>query len=299
MKTTYITVRTLAAASLLLAAGTAQAVWPFNESSTAKAEKIVSEGNTQLQAADEVWRAGNMPKAVELYQAAAETYRQAEKLSPNLQNGLIKFRISYCASQVEQIQSVAREKARPEARVAITHPPGLVRGGGETAAAQPEGASSAAAPDPVDVRRELAIAQRMVASDQPADAVPSLVKVLRADPANRRAILLMATVRVQQGRYDDAIVTIEGLRDVDEDEAVLLLASGAYCGAGRYFDALLALDKVMKKNPELPQAHVNMACLLLEMTPEKRGDAEAYYQHALKLGIPRDAALEKRLGMKP
>ena len=120
MKTTYITVRTLAAASLLLAAGTAQAVWPFNESSTAKAEKIVSEGNTQLQAADEVWRAGNMPKAVELYQAAAETYRQAEKLSPNLQNGLIKFRISYCASQVEQVQSVAREKARPEARVAFS-----------------------------------------------------------------------------------------------------------------------------------------------------------------------------------
>ena len=150
-----------------------------------------------------------------------------------------------------------------------------------------------------DLHRDLALAQRLITGEHPEDAVQPLINVLRVDPANRRAVLLLATVRVQQGRYDDAIVTIEGLRDGNEDEAVLLLASGAYCGAGRYFDALLALDQAMKKNPELPQAHINMAYLLLEMGPEKRAEAESYYKYALKLGMPRDALLEKRLGMKP
>jgi tetratricopeptide (TPR) repeat protein len=275
-----------------------QAVWPFNETDTAKAEKLASQANAQVQAGDEVWRAGDMGKAAQYYQAAAEQYRQAEQLSPNLQNGLVRFRLSYCASQVEQIQNVAREKAKPEGPVAITHPTGLAREREVPTPSQAE-ARMAMLEEPVDVRRELAIAQRFITGDHPAEAVPSLIKVLRAEPTNRRALLLMATVRVQQGRYDDAIVTIEGVRDAEEDEAVLLLAAGAYCGAGRYFDALLALDKVLKAHPELPQAHINMAYLLLEMTPEKRADAEAYYQHARRLGIPRDAMLEKRLGMSP
>ena len=163
----------------------------------------------------------------------------------------------------------------------------------------PEAGPARGAPvEPVNTRRELAIAQEMLATDHPEDALPSLIKVLRAEPDNRRALLLMATVRVQQGRYGDAIVPIESLRGPNEDEAVLMLAAGAYCGAGRYFDALLALDKVLKMNPDLPQAHLNMAYLLLEMSPEKRNDADLYYQHALKLGVPRDALLEKRLGRK-
>jgi len=288
--------RGLLVAAFLFGATTAQAVWPFNESDAAKAEKLASQANTQLQAADEVWRAGNMAKAAELYQVAAETYRQAEQINPDMQNGLIRFRISYCSSQVAQIQNAASAKAPPEKRVTITHPPELSRGG-DLVAPPPDTAPRATGSESLDLRSELALAQRVVTSDHPEDALPSLISVLRADPTNRRALLLMATVRIQQGRYNDAIVTLEGLREIDEDEAVLLLASGAYCGAGRYFDALLTLDKVLKKNPELPQAHIDMAYLLLEMTPEKRGDAEIYYKRALKLGIPRDALLEKRLGI--
>jgi tetratricopeptide (TPR) repeat protein len=275
----------------------AQAVWLFNESDASKAEKLAGQANAQLQAADEVWRAGDHPKAAQYYQAAAEQYKQAEQLSPNLQNGLVRFRLSYCVSQVEQIQNAEREKNKPEPPVTVTRPSGLRR---EPPVAAPEEATRAALlEEPVDVRRELAIARRFVTGDQPLDALPSLVKVLRVDPANRRALLLMTAVRMHQGRYEDAIVTIEGLRDADEDEAVLLMAAGAYCGAGRYFDALLALDKALKKNPELPQAHLNMAYLLLEMTPEKRGDADAYYQQARRLGMPRDEQLEHRLGRKP
>ena len=303
MRMTSGSFRLLLVMGLCGISGLAQA-WPFGESDESKAEKIASQANTQVQTADEFWRLGssatntdfrvaNMSKAVEIYQSASALYTQAEQLSPNLQDGLIRLRISYCSSQIAQIQTAIKPK--PEPRVLVTHPPELARG-----------MEGRIAPDekvpeisPEEVPRELAKAQQLLVSTHPEDAVKSLVKILRVDPANRRALLLMATVRVQQGRYDDAIVTIEGLRDAGEDEAVLLLASGAYCGAGRYFDALLALDKVMKKNPDLPQAHINMAYLLLEMGPEKHNDAETYYKYALKLGIARDAALEKRLGLKP
>ena len=291
--------RLLAVVCLIGAASAARA-WPFGESDESKAGALAAQANAQLQAADEFWRSGNMPKASELYQAAAETYQKAEQITPNMQNGLIRFRISYCISQVEQMQNAAKEKAKPEP-VIVTHPPGLSRGADATKTSPDavRAPASASAEEMVDPVRELAMAQRLIVSEHPEDATSFLVKVLRADPTNRRALLLMATLRIQQGRYDDAIVTLEGLRDVNEDAVVLLLASGAYCGAGRHFDALLALDKVLKLNPDLAQAHINMAYLLLEMSPDKRNEADAYYKQALKLGMPRDALLEKRLGMKP
>jgi tetratricopeptide (TPR) repeat protein len=285
-------IRLLAACLILSAVGSARAVWPLGDSDQTKAEKLATQGNAELQAADELWRANQSGPATERYQAAAEIFRQAEATSPGLENGRVRFRLSYCLAQVEQIRNAAREKAGTEKRVTVTRPPATgLEGARETAVETPM--------DPVELRRELVIAQRLLSGDQPETALPSLVKVLKSDPGNHRALLLMATLRVKQGRFDDAIVTIEDLRGTSgEDEAVLLLAAGAYCGAGRHFDALLALDKAMKKNPKLPQAHLNMAYLLLEMSPDKRAEADAYYRQALKLGGVRDASLEKRLGVK-
>lgn len=288
--------RRLLVVASILGAVTAAHAGLFTSSDDEKAQKLVSDANAQLQSADELWRAGNVTKASETYQAAADSYRQAEQITPNMGNGLIRFRLSYCLNQVDQIQNAAKEKAKPEP-VLVRHPPSLNRGG-EHPSVQQDDWVAPQTTEPVDVRRELALAQRYITGEHPEDAVPCLVKVLRTEPANRKALMLMATIRVQQGRYDDAIVTLEGLRGANEDEAVLLLAAGAYCGAGRYFDALLALDQVMKKNPDMPQAHMNMAYLLLEMSPDKHSEAETYYKFALKGGMSRDALLEKRLGLK-
>ena len=291
MKTATRMFRLLTACLFLAAVGDVWAIWPLGDSEQTKAEKLATQGNAELKAADELWRGNKSAEAAERYQAAAEIYRQAEQLAPGIENGRIRFRLTYCQTQVEQIRNAAREKAGPGKRVTVTRPP----------AAEDERLRTTVsdAMDPAELRRELAIARRLLTGDQPEDALPSLVKALKADPANARALLLMATLRVRQGRYEDAIVTIEDLRGTtNEDEAVLLLAAGAYCGAGRYFDALLALDKAMKKNPKLPQAHLDMAYLLLEMSPDKRAESEAYYRQALKLGATRDVSLEKQLGLK-
>ena len=278
-----------------LAANRASAIWPLGESDSDKAAKQASKANAELTTADESWRAGDVARALEFYQIAADDYSKAEEMVPGLENGLIRYRISYCLGQVEQLRNTQRDKDVAPKRVAVTHP-SAARKPQEGDATAGDGAPAAGA-EAVNVRRELALARQAAVSEHPEDALPSLIRVLKVDPGNRGALLLMATVRVQQGRYDDAIITSEDLRGANEDEAVLLLAAGAYFGAGRYFDALLALDKVLKASPELPQAHIDMAYLLLEMSPDKRADARLYYAHALKLGVPRDAAFEKRLGL--
>ena len=73
----------LLTAALLLAASHAHALWPFGDSQATKAAALESKGNTQLQAADEAWRIGDLSKASGLYQMAAETYRGAEQMSPD------------------------------------------------------------------------------------------------------------------------------------------------------------------------------------------------------------------------
>ena len=301
MNTPRVIAALLAVALLLLAAGPARAVWPWGDEKEDLARKLASRANTELRGADDVWRAGDLTKAAELYRAAAESYRQAEETYPGLENGLIRFRLSYCLNQAEQIHASLTEKATPR-RVTVTHPP-------SPAARRPPGIESAPSPattvtrpptiaEPaIDVRAELAAAQQRLLSNHPEESVAPLIKVLRAEPGNRPAMLMLATVRVQQGRFQDAVAAVEDLRtDGVEDEATLMLAAGAYLGAGRHFDALLALDKVLAANPKMPQAHINMACLLLEMSPDKRAEAAMYYKQALKLGVPADPALEKRLG---
>lgn len=294
----------LVAVCLYLGVPRAQAMWPFGESKNTQAEAKATKGNTELRAADDAWRAGQLPLATELYQAAAAEYRAAEELKPGLENGLIRFRLSYCLSQVDQMHDSAKPAVAPE-RVAVTHPAATVPlrqttdGSAAPTAVTPAAGAPEPAPAVVDAPRTLAAARQAMSSGNLDAALPLLVQVLHSEPTSRQALMLMTTVRIQQGRYTDAIMAIESLRGgINEDEPVLLLAAGAYCGAGRYFDALLALDKVLKANPNLPQAYIDMAYLLTEMTPEKRSDALAYYQHAVRLGVPRDALLEKRLGIQ-
>lgn len=279
------------ALALAAAAEPAPAAWPLGSSDDKRAKELANKGNADLQSADAAKRGGDNGKASELYQTAAASYREAEQLKPDMEKGLIRIRLAYCMNQLDEI---AKARAKPPPPVEVTHPPREQASGApvETAAAR---TSEPPAAEPVDTERELAAARKAVTGDRPEQALTSLVRVLKADPANRQALLLMATLRVQQGRYSDAVVAVEELRGSGEDTAVLMLAAAAYCGAGRFFDALLALDQVLKRDPDLPQAHLDMAYLLLEMSPDKRKEADLYYQHALKLGVPRDATLEKRL----
>ena len=127
---------------------------------------------------------------------------------------------------------------------------------------------------------------RRLADGGDAAEVP-LLKVLKAEPENRDARLLMALSRLQQGRHNDAAVVLDDLmEDNPRDETTLLLAAGAYAANGGYAKAMEALDKAMKANPQRPAGYYNMSWLLLDINPGKTDEAEMYYRKAVQLGGP-------------
>ena len=140
----------------------------------------------------------------------------------------------------------------------------------------------------------------MLSVDRFDEVEASVVKVLKQDPEHVEARLLMALSNVQQGKHRDAAVVLDDLlQDAPRDESVLLLAAGCYAAAGNYGRAMTTLDKALTVNPKRPDGYLNMAWLLLEMTPGKLDEPEMYYRQAVKLGGTRDRDLERRLGIRP
>ncbi|MDD5704844.1 MAG: tetratricopeptide repeat protein, partial [Kiritimatiellae bacterium] len=182
----------------------------------------------------------------------------------------------------------------------------------DSVAAQPEPASdgsddddAVATPAPASAPKrqlaaDLAEARAWLEAEQLDDAARLLTGLLRENPGSRPARLMIATVRVRQGRHDEALAALEDLRGTGEDLPLLLTLAGAYYGAGRYYDAMLALDQAVKLEPTHPHAYVNLAWLRLAMAPGTDGvqEAEVYYRQAVKLGARRDWQLERKLGLE-
>ena len=176
---------------------------------------------------------------------------------------------------------------------------------GGTAAATSGGAAVQAAPpprppyDPRNFAHDFAEARMLMEDGNLSEAAAVLIPMLRHDPSNRQVRLLLAIVRTRQSRYDEAIVALEDLRGIREDMPILLALSGAYMGAVRYHDALLALDRAVRLNPADPNPYLNLAWLTLVMPQDSDTlkNAEIYYRQAVKHGAARDRALESRIGL--
>ena len=165
--------------------------------------------------------------------------------------------------------------------------------------AKPAPKAGGAAAQVVDVKRELDFARDMLSIDRYEDARLSLVKILKAEPENEEANLLIAAVLLYQNKPKDAMVALEDLlEDHPDDEATLLLAAGVSFALADYPRAMERLEQVMKVNPKRPEGYFNMAWTLLMMTPNDLSQAELYYRQSVKLGGARDPELERRLGIK-
>lgn len=154
--------------------------------------------------------------------------------------------------------------------------------------------------DPRNFVHDYNEARDLLESGKTAEAASLVIPLLRYDPGNRSVRILLALIRTQQGRCDEAIVALENLRGRRDDLPLLLALSAAYTGAGRYHDSLLALDSAMRLAPSDPAAYLNSAWLTLIMPssgPNTLKHAEAYYRMAIARGAARDRALERRLGL--
>ncbi len=291
-----------------------------------KVVELLTNVNELMSDASAAYVDGNAKEAIEIYRKAMLELDRIEDDNPvratTSEFAPVKFRRALCETETDRIMleemnatartvtvtdTTALEKKRaerkkaaetnnmPEAAIKLT----TKQGKEPDVETIDEPARKERSDIKFSLKEELEFAKDMLSVDHFDATEKSLVKILKHDPENLEARLLMALLRVQQNQASDALIVLDDiLQSVPEDESALLLSSGAYTATGNYAKALEALDKALKVNPKRPDAYHNMAWLLIEMNPDKLEEPEMYYRQAVKLGGPRDRDLERRLGIK-
>ncbi len=299
----------ICAAVFLLAATEGQAFFGLSNKASGEIEAVAKRASDLSREAELVWKNDqDGVRAEALYQQAVDLCLEAESKYPKADLGAVRFRRAFCETQIDQLKfDVA---TGPQRRVAVmgalpavpAEKTAVLAGNPDEAARTPSGTHPEAPAEvqsatnrPVSVADELAWARDMLDAGDSGEAKTALMNVLRADSENRPARLMLALLECRRRAFQDALVILEDLQAEREDEAVQLLIAGAYLGAGQPYRAMLELDKLLTKNPTHPDALMNMAYLTMEMSA-KPAEAERYYRLAVKFGVARDPAFEKRLG---
>ena len=326
-------IRVIAVAALVAGLSLQACAWTiFGSKEDALADRLRA-GDKLMLKADEAYKEGKPSRAGAYYDRALRKYETLMEADPGFMDGIAAIRIAYCARQyTNALEAVAAAKAAeaageaevskhqaaqpPQPQAAQPPQPQAAQAAQPQAAqaAQPQAAQPPQPPaqppqppaqppkppyDPRNFTHDFAEAKTMLEDGNLSEAAAILIPMLRHDPSNRQVRLLVAIVRTRQGRCDEAIVALEDLRGIREDLPVLLALSGAYMGASRYHDALLALDSAVKLSPSDPNAYMNLAWLTLVMPTDADTlkNAEIYYRQAIRRGAPRDRSLEARIGI--
>ncbi len=266
-----------------------------------KADKILAR-------ADSAYDGGNPDQALELYRKALGIYERVEEKFPGIEDGVASYRMLYCNDQVSQISGgdgideLSLPPLVPPSSLSIDASSANPVDNAATVDALPMEESVGADIDDVEVAALtpeaiatlLAEARFALDEGRVEDAATASLDILRVDPQNRAARLVMGIVRTRQQRLDEARVALEDLQSEGEDEAVLLALAAVYQASGRNDKALVALDKAIRLDSKRPDPFMNMAWLMLGDGDTE--SADSYYRIAVRLGAPRDKQIERRLG---
>jgi Flp pilus assembly protein TadD len=112
----------------------------------------------------------------------------------------------------------------------------------------------------------------------------------------------LGIVYYQQSKYDDAINELTKALAINPKNATAHNYLGiSESQKGRPETAEKELKLAISMDPNYADAHFNLAVVLVTCQSPKKGEANEYYQRALKLGSERDSALEQLIGsaLKP
>jgi len=125
-------------------------------------------------------------------------------------------------------------------------------------------------------KNDLALAQQFIDSEQGEQGLPYLRRVLKVDPRNTEAMLLLATVRRDQQRFGKAKKLLNRVRaEANIDEVQLLIEQGRLYHALKQVDrAATKLQKAVDAHPTNQNAHLHLGNTLLE-----QGRLEESRQH--------------------
>lgn len=114
-------------------------------------------------------------------------------------------------------------------------------------------------------------------------------------------MVLLARLRLLQGRPDDALEIVAMVPDQGERALdAQLVAAGAYLTRNRPEEAMRILERATKAYPNDPRPYFNTAIVFLRLpqADPKREIAARYYARSVALGGKRSLALERRLDME-
>lgn len=285
--------------------------WSLFGSKEGALRNRLSSADKLMARADAAYEAGDMARASALYNRALGLYGQVNTADATFMEGIAAHRITYCASQYTNAMAAVELRDDPNAQDAEDEgddeeeddeegeEPAPLRNAPSAQPVEPRDDPSRVEYDMRNYAHDMSEAKMLIEDGNLSAAASILIPILRHDPTDREVRLLIAVVRTRQGRFDEAIVALEDMRGRREDLPVLLALSGAYAGAGRHHDALLALDGAIKLAPSDPNAYMNLAWLTLAMPSDADTlkTAETYYRQAIKRGAARDRALESRIGL--
>lgn len=128
-----------------------------------------------------------------------------------------------------------------------------------------------------------------------------LSEALTQWPDEEALLLLLARLRLVQGRAEDALDLVEGLSPKGATgRGARQVAAGVYLTLNRPMEAMKVLEGLMREDPSDPAACFNMAAVMLRLPAidPKRELAAKYYARSVQLGGRRSAMLEQRLEME-
>lgn len=273
--------RALSIVILVLAAHAACFGYTSEDLSLAPAIVHFQRAYDLLQQADASLQAGRDDLALPLYGQCLELYGRLREHYPEWQPALVKFRIAYCGSKVQDLTRKAESVANAEAD--------------DYASPEPGGESDGEAMDNL-----LDSARASIHRPSPSQARELLMQALLRSPDHRATRLLLGIVQCQSGDFRDAAYVLEQLAsDYPDDAHTQVVLAAAYSGLGRPADAIAALQRALNLNPNLPEAHYNMAQRLLSADPPNEEGARTHYRQALALGAARDEMLDRLLSAQP
>lgn len=128
-----------------------------------------------------------------------------------------------------------------------------------------------------------------------------LNEALEQWPDEPELLLLLARLRLLQGRADDALELVETIPASGAvGRKARMVAAGVYLSKNLPMEAMKVLEALMREDPRDPDACFNMAVTMtrLPAIDPKRDLAAKYYTRSVQLGGKRSRTLELRLGME-
>lgn len=120
-------------------------------------------------------------------------------------------------------------------------------------------------------------------------------------PDEPELLVLLARLRLLQGRADDALELVETVPATGATgRKARMVAAGVYLSKNLPMEAMKVLEALMREDPRDPDACFNMAVTMMRLPAidPKRDLAAKYYARSVQLGGKRSLAMEQRLEME-